>query len=142
MTNNKIFSYIKVLALAGVLVAVYLLWEQIFHPSLQFCNINSTVNCDAIISGKVSRTLGLPTPLYGLIGYVVIFLSSIFQRKKLLLGTATFGLLFCFWIAYQELFLLHVICPACILCQLLMIAIFILAFVVDRGKNDQVTSPK
>jgi uncharacterized membrane protein len=136
MAKSKIYSCIQVLSVTGVLVAVYLLWEQIFHPSLQFCNINSVVNCDAIISGKVSRTLGLPTPLYGLIGYVVIFLSSVFQRKKLLLGTATFGLLFCFWIAYQELFLLHVVCPACILCQLLMIAIFILALIVNRAKSE------
>lgn len=130
MNKIKIFSYIKALSIAGILLATYLLWEQISHPSFQPCNINSTVNCDAIISGSVSRTLGLPTPLYGLIGYIVIFFAAILHRKKLILATATFGLIFCLWIAYQELFLLHVICPACILCQLIMIAVFSLALVI------------
>jgi len=135
MVKNRILSYIKALSIIGILLAVYLLWEQIFNPSFQPCNINATINCDAIISGSVSKTLGLPTPLYGLIGYIVIFLASIFYSKKLILGTATFGLLFCLWIAYQELFLLHVICPACILCQLIMMAIFCLGLVLNKAKN-------
>ena len=129
---NKIFFVIKGLSLMGVLLAIYLLWEQIFHPVFQPCNINNTVNCNAIISGSVSKTLGLPTPLFGLIGYVVIFLSSIFRWKRTMLGMALFGLLFCLWIAYQELFLLHVICPVCIGCQLIMIAVFSLALVVFK----------
>lgn len=135
MNKNKIFSYIKVLSLIGILLAVYLLWEQNFRSSFQPCNINAIVNCDAIISGSVSKTLGLPTPLYGLIGYIVIFFAAILKRKKLALSMVTFGLVFCFWIAYQELFLLHAICPACILCQLIMIVIFSFAIVLIKSKN-------
>ncbi len=135
MTGNKIFSYIKVLSLIGILLAVYLLSEQIFHPAFQPCNINDMVNCKAIISGSVSRTLNLPTPLFGLIGYIVIFFAAVFKHKKTVLATAAFGLIFCLWIAYQELFLLHVICPACILCQLIMIAVFSLALIIIKIKK-------
>jgi uncharacterized membrane protein len=87
--NLKIYSYIKILASIGIVFAAYLLIEQIFHPAFQPCNVNSFVNCNAIISGSVSKTLGLPTPLYGLMGYMVILLAAIFNRRKLLLGTAT-----------------------------------------------------
>ena len=135
MNRNNFFPYIKILSLVGVLLAVYLLWEQIFHPSFQPCNINSSVNCNAIISGSVSKTLGLPTPLFGLIGYIVIFFAAVTRRKKLLLGMATFGLLFCLWIAYRELFLLHVVCPVCIGCQIIMIAVFILGLIIIRAKK-------
>jgi uncharacterized membrane protein len=135
MVKNKIYSYIKILSAAGILLAVYILWEQIFHPAFQVCNINALVNCDAIISGEVSKTLGLPTPIYGLIGYIVILLAGIFHRKKLLLGMALFGLIFCLWIGYQELFLLHVICPVCIGCQLIMITIFSLALIINKAKD-------
>jgi len=121
---NKLYSWIKVLSAMGILLATFLLFEQNFRTSFNPCNISATVNCNAIISGAVSKTLGLPTPLYGLIGYVIILFAAIFARKKLILGMATFGLLFCLWIAYQELFLLHVICPLCIACQLIMISIF------------------
>ena len=135
MSKDKIYLYIKALSLTGILLAVYLLWEQIFRPPFAPCNINDTINCNAIISGSVSKTLGLPTPLYGLIGYIVIFLAAVFHYKKLLLGTAIFGLIFCLWIAYQELFLLHVTCPVCIGCQLIMITVFSFALVVNKAKG-------
>ncbi len=135
MAKNKIYSYIKILSAIGVLLAVYLLFEQNFKTSFQPCNINAVVNCDAVISGEVSKTLGLPTPLYGLIGYITIFLAAVFVRKKLILGMATFGLLFCLWIAYQELFLFHVICPICIACQAIMLSTFILGIILIKSKE-------
>lgn len=135
MTSHKLFTIIKYLSAVGILLAVYLLWEQLFHPPVQVCKFSSTVNCDAIISGAVSKTLGLPTPLYGLIGYIVILISALYKKKKAVLAVSAFGLAFCLWIAYQELFLLHVICPICILCQIVMISIFTLAIINIRIQN-------
>lgn len=134
MIKSKLYSWIKVLATVGILLATYLLYEQNFRPSFNPCNISATINCDAIISGVVSKTLGIPTPLYGLIGYIVILLAAILQRKKLILAMATFGLAFCLWIAYQE-FLLRVICPLCIACQVIMLSVFILAIILIKSKN-------
>jgi len=125
--NTKIYLFIKILASIGVLLSVYLLWQQFFRPEFQPCYINSFINCDAIISGPVARTFGIPTPLYGLIGYLVILYAAFFRKKRLLIGMASFGLLFCLSIGYIELFQLDVICPICITCQLVMITIFILA---------------
>jgi uncharacterized membrane protein len=124
--RTKFFDWIKILAGIGILLAIFLLWEQFFHPSFQPCNINATVNCDAVISGVVSKTLGIPTPLIGLVGYIVILLAAFKKNAKLVLGMAAFGLAFCLYIAYRELFQLHVICPVCIACQLDMITVFIL----------------
>lgn len=135
LKRDKIFTIILVLAFFGVLLAVYLLWQQIFHPGIQICNINRTVNCDAIISGPVARTLGLPTPLYGLIGYIVILIAARLRKIKVLLATASFGLLFCLWIAYKELFQLHVICPICILCQVIMIAVFTFSLLLNKKNS-------
>lgn len=133
--REKLFFWVKILTIIGIGLAIFLLWEQFFHPAFQPCNINSTVNCDAVISGIVSKTLGIPTPLIGLAGYIVIFFSAMTKKAKLVLGMATFGLLFCLYIAYRELFQLHVICPVCILCQLDMITIFILGILlVKRDK--------
>ena len=132
MTVNKIYFIIKALSLIGIILAVYLLWQQIFQPEFQPCYVNATINCEAIISGAVAKTLGIPTPLYGLIGYIVIFFAATFRKKKLLLGMATFGLTFCAWIAYKELFELHVICPICITCQLIMISVFSLSVVINK----------
>ena len=129
---GKIFRWIQILSSIGVLLALYLLWEQLSHSPFRPCDINSVVNCDAIISGAVSKTLGIPTPLYGLIGYIVIFISATFQWKRLLLAMATFGLAFCLWIGSIELFQLHVVCPVCITCQLVMITVFVLGILLQR----------
>ncbi|MGH7246404.1 MAG: vitamin K epoxide reductase family protein [Candidatus Levyibacteriota bacterium] len=128
------WKWVKILSIFGIFLAVYLLFEQLTHTPFSPCNINSVINCNAIISGSVAKTLGIPTPLIGLVGYIVIFISAILKKKKLLLGMATFGLLFCLFIAYQELFLLHVVCPVCILCQLDMLSIFTLAILVNTKK--------
>lgn len=135
MSNGKLFAVVKGLAVVGVMLAVYLLWQQFFRPAFQPCYINSFINCNAIISGAVAKTLGIPTPIYGLIGYIVIFFSSVYKNKKLLLSMATFGLFFCLYIAYRELVQLRVICPVCITCQLIMITVFTLSVIIFRRQD-------
>lgn len=135
MNLNKIYLIIKIISIFGITLAIYLLWEQFFKPSFQPCNINSTVNCDAIINGAVSKTFGIPTPLIGLAGYIFILISTIFKKDKFILAFSIFGLVFCLSIAYIELFKLNVICPVCIICQLLMITIFFFSLILNFNKS-------
>jgi uncharacterized membrane protein len=136
MHKNKIFFSIQVLASIGLMLAIYLLWQQFFRPDFQPCNINSWINCDAVISGPVARTLGIPTPLFGFIGYLVIFFAALLRKTKLMFGMASFGVVFCLWIAYKELIQLRVICPVCILCQVIMITVFILSLKANKNPID------
>jgi uncharacterized membrane protein len=85
-----------------------------------------------VISGEVSKKLGIPTPLIGLVGYIVILFAAFRKKTKLILGMAAFGLAFCLYIAYRELFQLHVVCPVCILCQIDMITVFIMGILLNR----------
>lgn len=133
--TRKLFFLIKILSIAGILLAMYLLWQQIFRPAFQPCNINASINCDAIISGAVAKTFGIPTPLFGLTGYTVILIAALFRKKKLMLGMAVFGLIFCLWIGYRELFELHVICPVCIACQLIMINVFTVSVIIWKREK-------
>jgi len=134
--HKRLFFVIKALSIVGIILALFLLWEQLFHPSFQPCNISAVVNCDAVISGVLAKTLGLPTPLYGLIGYIVIFLASFFRKARLVLAIATFGLGFCLWIAYRELVELAVICPVCIACQIIMLTVFVLGIILVRQNRN------
>lgn len=135
MTNLKLYFWIKVLAIFGLMLGSYLMYEQLTMPSWTPCTINATVNCDAVIKGEVSKTLGIPTPIYGLVGYAMILLGAIIKSKKLVLSMAAFGLVFCMYIAYVELFTLHVICPVCIGCQVDMIISFILALMLKKHEE-------
>jgi len=132
---KKMFKAVKILSVFGIILAVYLLWQQLFRPAWQPCSINSFVNCDAIVFGPVAKTLGIPTPLIGLVGYIVIFFSAVYRKKILMFSMTTFGLLFCLWIGYRELFELHVVCPVCIGCETIMIAVFLLSLKVLKTKK-------
>src|SRR3990172_5473905 len=136
--NTKYFDWIKVLAAVGIFLALFLLWERYFQPTFQPCNINATVNCDAVISGELSNTLGIPTALIGLVGYLMILFGAFKKNAKIVLGMAAFGLAFCLYIAFRELVQLRVVCPVCILCQIDMITVFTLGILLVRkdSKNE------
>jgi uncharacterized membrane protein len=121
------YTSIKILAIVGIILALYLFIEQVFQPPFRPCHINETINCEPIISGSLQKILGISTPLYGLTGYILIFMAAFFQMKKTLVGVAAAGLIFCLGIAYEELVVLHVICPVCMGCQFVMISIFSIA---------------
>lgn len=133
MEIKTIWKIVSGLSVFGILLAIYLLFEQITHSSSQICSINSTVNCDAIITGAASKVFGISTPFIGLVGYIFILISSISRKKKTTFIMSVFGLLFCLWIFYQETFLIHTICLICILCQITMISIFIFSIMLQKG---------
>ena len=130
MKTETLWKITKYIAIAGIALAIYLLWQQMLRPAWQPCSINATVNCDAIVKGPVANTLGIPTPLYGLVGYIVILIASMKQWRRVLLGTAIFGLVFCLRIFFIEIFQLKVICPVCIDYQMLMIGATALGYII------------
>jgi uncharacterized membrane protein len=140
--NTKLIIIVKILAVIGITLALYLLWQRYFTPSFKPCSINATVNCDAVISGPVADTLGIPTPLIGLIGYIVILIAAIKKNPKLIFAMSAFGLAFCLYIAYIELIILRVICPVCILCQIDMISVFLISIYLKRKNNGPQADPQ
>lgn len=134
--KEKYFDWVKILGVVGIILACYLLWEQLFHPAFQPCNINALVNCNATITGPLAKTLGIPTPLIGLLGYIGILFAAFKKNAKWVLGLSIFGLVFCLYIAIREIVQLHVICPVCVLCQLDMITVFVLGILLNKlSKN-------
>ena len=135
MKEKTVWKLVTILSAFGIVLAIYLFYSYLARPLFQPCSINSTINCDAVIKGAVSKTLGIPTALYGLVGYVVMLFSSLFKKRKLLLGMAAFGTLFCLRITYLDVFVIKVICPVCLACQLVMLAVFSLAVMVNLKKK-------
>lgn len=125
--NRDLFVYTKWLSIIGIGLALYLFYEYLTVPEVSPCYINSYINCEASTKGPLANTLGIPTALYGLVGYSLILLSSIKKWKRVLFGVATFGLLFCLRITFLELFVIKQICPVCIACQIVMLTLFIMS---------------
>ncbi|MBI5452152.1 vitamin K epoxide reductase family protein [Candidatus Gottesmanbacteria bacterium] len=128
-TNNKNIDLYKIiipLALVGIGLALYLLYEYLAPPHQSLCYINAQINCEASTKGALANTLGIPTALWGLTGYIMILISAIRKWRRVLFGVVTFGLLFCLRITFLELFVVNAICPVCLACQTVMIILFIL----------------
>lgn len=134
--KQKYFEWVGILSVIGIVLAIFLLWEQLFQPSFQPCNISSVVNCNPTINGPLAKTLGIPTPLIGLVGYLVILFGSLKRKAGLVLGMSTFGLLFCLYIGFREIVGLHIVCPVCVACQFDMIAVFIIGLLLNRKEKE------
>ncbi len=133
-----VWKILMALSIIGILLAVYLFYNYLAKPRFESCYVNSIINCDATTKGSLSTLFGIPVALVGLVGYVVILFSSIFRRKKLVLGMSIFGMIFCLYITVQEVFFLHVLCPVCLVCQLVMFTIFVIALYLEFKKNKKV----
>lgn len=129
------FTLVKILAIIGIGLATYLFSEYLTPAHRSPCYINSTINCLASTKGELANTLGIPTALYGLTGYLIILVAAMKKWRRVILGMATFGLLFCLRITFLEIFIIKVICPVCLLCQLDMIILFILGLIINRKKE-------
>jgi uncharacterized membrane protein len=129
--KSNIWKVLIGLSILGIFLATYLFYNFLTKPLVESCYLNSYINCDAVTKGSLSALFGIPVSLIGLTGYIVILLSSIFKKKLFVLGTSTFGMVFCLSITYQEVFKLKVICPVCLTCQLVMLTIFLLAIYLN-----------
>lgn len=119
----------------GIILAIYLFYNYLTRPVIESCYVNSIINCDAVTKGVLSTLFGIPVSLIGLTGYIIILLSAIYKKKKLVLGMSTFGMIFCLSITYQEIFVLKVICPVCLTCQIVMLLVFLLSIKLNLDKK-------
>lgn len=133
--KKNIWNIIFILAVIGIGLAIYLFYNYLTKPATMFCYVNSKVNCDAVTKGSISTLFGVPVSLIGLVGYIVILISSLLKNKKLVLGMATFGMIFCLYITFQEVFFLKVICPVCLACQLDMLLVFLLGLKLNLSAD-------
>ena len=137
MKHKTIYSIIIALSILGIGLASYLLYLYYTPPHESLCYINSYINCDASTKGSLANTLGIPTGLYGLLGYLFILIAALKYSKKAVLGLAVFGTLFCLRITFLEIFVIKEICPVCLVCQISMILIFLLALFLFKNEKKQ-----
>jgi uncharacterized membrane protein len=135
MKDQTFYKSTILLAAIGVALASFLLYNYLARPVVEICTISAEVNCDAVTKGSLSTLFGIPVSLIGLIGYLVILISAFLKYKKVILGAAIFGLIFCFRLTYLELFSVKIICPVCLACQIDMLAVFFLSAYANFKKS-------
>lgn len=134
------------LSLAGFFVALYLYLFKIGKIGTLACGSGG---CETVQASAFSRFLGIEVALYGVAGYVVLFMLSLVavQRpedrrlSQLLLILSTLGLGFTAYLTYLELFVIHAICRWCVGSAVIISLIFIAAFLDWQRRRTRAADP-
>src|SRR5581483_2909180 len=123
-----------ILALLGLFVSLYLLWIYTSPTRTLVC---LGTGCDTVRLSAYAHVRGIPMPVFGVAGYLVIALlvvsESLFSAgeavnlRYALAGVTTFGLLYSLYLEYVQGFVIHAFCAWCVSSGVLMAALFILS---------------
>lgn len=121
------FFTVAVLATIGFFDSVYLaishyrLYTDIGHQS--FCAISKAINCDTVSQSPYSILLGVPVPVWGVIGYAFFIVLSVFawpksaQRKRIWTLLSLISLVFTVYsiiLAFVSTIFINSYCIMCI----------------------------
>lgn len=115
-------------AIAGLAASFVLTLEEFHlfqHPDAQLsCSFNIVLNCATVMKTWQSHVFGFPNMLIGLIAYPAAISLSIFALsgvkipRKLMLTAeiiATLGALFAYWLFFNSVYAIQVLCPWCLI---------------------------
>jgi len=133
---------IAVLALAGLFVSLYLWLHKLGVIGALQCG---TGGCDTVQASSYSNFLGLPVALYGVVGYVMLFVLSLVAmqqagvpQRRADLGVAVLAsvaFLFTLYLTALELFVIHAVCRYCVASAVIITALTVPALSLVRRRQ-------
>jgi uncharacterized membrane protein len=112
---------IALLALIGLLISLYLTLHRLGVIGALQCGTGA---CETVQSSAYAVFLGVPVAVYGVAGYLALFIVSIVglqpawlgrrEPTLLLAGMAALGFAFTVYLTYVELFVIHALCRWCV----------------------------
>ncbi len=126
-SDNIIFGVILAFAVLGLLASFVLSVEKLEllkNPdALLSCSINVVLNCASVMKTWQATVFGFPNSYIGLMAYPILitlavgyFAGARFQRwfmNGAQIG-AGLGLIFAYWLFFQSVFVIQVLCPWCL----------------------------
>lgn len=126
---------IAALALVGLFIAVYLMLNELGLTGLAACSPGG--GCDVVQSSAYASLFGLPTALYGVAGYVALFVVAFMGTQPrfaearwlgvALLGMGFVAFAFSAYLTAVEAWVINAWCPYCIASAILATLIFLLS---------------
>ena len=129
---------IAALALAGLLVSLYLLLHQVGLVGQLACGTGA---CEQVQSSRYAWFFGVPVSAIGVGGYLAILAVALAGLQhwadsagptRLLVVLSIGGVLFTAWLKYVELFRIHALCRWCVASAVIIVAILIASIVGVR----------
>ncbi|MFA9401649.1 MAG: vitamin K epoxide reductase family protein [Anaerolineales bacterium] len=123
------------LALTGAVDSAYLAFLK-FTGTVAACS--DIGDCEAVNNSKYAEIGGIPLALLGLLGYLAILAFLILEtqfpswRDGLHLGIFGFtlaGTIYSVYLTYIEIFVLHAVCPYCVVSAVVMLLLFAISII-------------
>ena len=125
-----------IISILGLIDAIYLAMIKFLNKP-EMC-LEGVGDCWSVNLSPYSEIYGIPISVLGACAYIALIGIFIFENKRpdmkelLLKGTfgiTTIGFLFSCYLTYLELFVIHAICPFCVVSAILMTALFIISII-------------
>lgn len=110
------------LGLSAVLEVVHVT-SNLVATAESFCTVNETLDCGAVALSRFAVVLGVPTPIWGIVSFLVVILAAI-RRSPLLLGITALGTLLSVALFIESWFFVHALCFLCEGVHLCWLALF------------------
>jgi uncharacterized membrane protein len=133
--NKKLIWASLVLAFIGMLDSVYLLIYKISKNNAM-CLGNG--DCSTVNASRYSEIYGIPVSLLGILAYLAIMallfleLRKIISRENstlLVFGLSLVGVIFSAYLTYVEFYVIHAVCPFCIISAIVIALIFVISII-------------
>lgn len=128
---NEYRAVFITMLIAGIvaLIAAFTLTIEKFHlyenpDAILSCSINVVLNCSTVMQTWQSQVFGFPNMVIGLMAFSVVItiavlgLSGTKFPRWFLVGANIgffFGLLFSYWLFFQSVYVIQILCPWCLL---------------------------
>ncbi len=122
------------LAVIGLIDSLYLTYVKVFSDGV--CVAGD--QCEIVNSSLYSSLWGIPIAVLGAGAYLVLIAILLLEARHpffeengpvFVLGITFFGVLYSAYLTYLELFVIHAICPFCVLSAVVLLIMFVLALI-------------
>jgi uncharacterized membrane protein len=124
-----------ILAVIGILDSVYLL---IYKITNNYAMCLGSGDCSTVNASRYSTIYGIPVSLLGILAYLAILIFLILEFRNLfssdnsnllVFGISLVGVLFSAYLTYIEFYVIHAVCPFCIVSAIVITLIFIISII-------------
>jgi len=125
--EHWVYGVVAVFASVGIICSLILSVEKLQlleHPSQQLpCSLNAFLNCATVMNTPEASLLGFPNSFIGLMAYAALLavaVSGLMGTRHargfmaLLQLGVTVEILFAYWLFFDSVFTIRVLCPFCL----------------------------
>lgn len=132
-----------VLSILGILDAAYLTYVKVIEDGV--CAVGG--GCAIVNTSPYASLWGIPIAAIGGAAYVVMLVVLLLEERSdffaingglIVFGLSLIGVLYSVYLTYLELYVIHAICPFCVISAVILVAMLVVS--IMRLRNDLQTA--